>query len=155
MFSYKPPKNLRALFIIHYAPLLLIILTGPLTAMFGVFEIPFDKLITIISGVIILIIGFYIYWKWQFFWYRKYNGQLVTEGLFKNVRHPHYASVIIIGIGLSFFFYSLFAFVISIIAIPIMIVSILDEERLLLRQYGKEYEEFMKKTRWRMIPKIF
>lgn len=155
MFSYKPPKNLRALFIIHYAPLLLIILTGPLTATFSVFEFPFNKLITIFSGVTILVIGFYIYWKWQFFWYREYNGHLVTGGLFKNVRHPHYASIVLIGIGLAFFFYSLFAFVVSIIAIPIMIVSILDEEKLLLKKYGKEYEEFMRKTRWRMIPKIF
>jgi len=155
MFSYRPPKTLRALFIIHYAPLLLIILIGPLTAIFCVWEFPFNKLVTIIVGIIIFLYGSYIYFKWQIFWYKKYNGKLVTEGLFKNIRHPHYASVIIIGIGLAFFFYSIIAFVISLIAIPIMIVSIIDEEKLLIKQYGREYEEFMEKTRWRMIPKIF
>ena len=30
-----------------------------------------------------------------------------------------------------------------------------DEEKLLIKQYGKEYKEYMKKVPWRMIPKIF
>jgi protein-S-isoprenylcysteine O-methyltransferase Ste14 len=36
-----------------------------------------------------------------------------------------------------------------------MMISIIDEERHLIRQYGKDYESFMKQTPWRMIPKIF
>ena len=40
MLHYRPPKELRALFIVHYAPLLLIILVGPLTAFYGVWELP-------------------------------------------------------------------------------------------------------------------
>ena len=35
--DYKPPKELRALFIIHYAPLLLIILIGPLSWIFDIY----------------------------------------------------------------------------------------------------------------------
>jgi protein-S-isoprenylcysteine O-methyltransferase Ste14 len=155
MLHYKPPKELRALFIVHYAPLLLIILTGPLTAIAGVWEISTEKITTITVGIIIFLIGTYIYFKWERFWHKIYKGQLITTGIFQYIRHPHYTSLLIIGFGLAMFFYSLFALAIAIIAIPIMIWSILDEEKLLVKQYGKEYKKYMKKVPWRLVPKIF
>ncbi len=155
MFRYEPPKELRALFIVHYAPLLLIILTGPLTAIYGVWEIPVNKIATIIAGIIVFLIGTFVYFKWEIFWHRTYKGQLITDGIFQRIRHPHYTSLIIIGFGLTFFFFSLFALLIAIIAIPIMIWSIIDEEKLLIKQYGEEYKKYMNKVPWRIIPKIF
>jgi protein-S-isoprenylcysteine O-methyltransferase Ste14 len=155
MLNYKPPKKLRTLFIVHYSPLLLTILTGPLTAIYGIWEIPTEKIISITAGIIIFLIGTYVYFRWEIFWHKTYKGQLVTGGIFQHIRHPHYTSLLIIGFGLAFFFYSLFAIAIAIIAIPIMIWSIIDEEKLLIKQYGEEYKKFMKKVPWRMIPKIF
>jgi len=155
MLKYNPPKELRALFIIHYSPILLIIMIGPITAVFGIWEIPANKFMIIFSGIIIFILGTFVYFKWELFWHKTYKGQLVTGGIFKYIRHPHYTSLIIVGFGLALFFYSLFAFTIAIISIPIMIWSILDEEKHLIHQYGKEYKEFMKNTPWRMIPKLF
>jgi protein-S-isoprenylcysteine O-methyltransferase Ste14 len=155
MFHYKPPKELRVLFVVHYAPLLLIILIGPLTAYYNVWELPFSELVSILIGVMIFLFGSYVYFKWELFWHRTYKGQLVTDGIFQYIRHPHYTSILIIGFGLAFFFYSLFALAIALLAIPIMIWSILDEEKLLTRQYGEPYKEYMKKVPWRMIPKVF
>ena len=155
MLKYRPPKELRALFIVHYAPLLLIIMIGPLTAIFGVWEIPANKLVIIITGMVVFLLGTFVYFKWEIFWHKTYKGQLVTGGIFQYIRHPHYTSLLIVGFGLAFFFYSLFAIAIAVIAIPIMIWSILDEEKLLTKQYGKDYKKFMEKVPWRIIPKIF
>jgi len=155
MLKYRPPKELRVLFIVHYAPLLLIIMIGPLTAIFGVWEIPANKLLTIITGMVVFLLGSFVYFKWEIFWHKTYKGQLVTDGIFQYIRHPHYTSLLIIGFGLAFFFHSLFALAIAFIAIPIMIWSILDEEKLLTKQYGKDYKKFMEKVPWRIIPKIF
>ena len=155
MLKYRPPKKLRALFIVHYAPLLLIILIGPITAIFGVWGIPANKLVTIITGMVVFLLGTFVYFKWEIFWHKTYKGQLVTGGIFQYIRHPHYTSLLIVGFGLAFFFYSLFAIAIAVIAIPIMIWSILDEEKLLIKQYGKDYKKFMEKVPWRIIPKIF
>lgn len=155
MFQYKPPKRLRALFIVHYAPLLLIILIGPLTAFYGIWEIPLPKLFTILLGILVFLLGTYVYFKWEIFWHKTYKGQLVTDGIFQYIRHPHYTSVLIVGFGLALFFYSLAALIIAFIAIPIMIWSILDEEKVLIKQYGEPYKEYMKKVPWRIIPKIF
>jgi protein-S-isoprenylcysteine O-methyltransferase Ste14 len=155
MFHYRPPKELRALFILHYAPLLLIILIGPLTAFYGVWELPLPKLATILFGVLVFLLGAFVYFKWEIFWHRTYKGQLVTGGIFQYIRHPHYTSVLIVGFGLAFFFDSLFAFVVAVIAIPIMVWSIIDEEKLLTRQYGDAYKEYMKAVPWRIVPHIF
>ena len=155
MLKYRPPKALRALFIIHYAPLLLILMIGPLTVIFGVWEIPTNKLVTIITGMVVFLLGTFVYFKWEIFWHKTYKGQLVTGGIFQYIRHPHYTSLLIVGFGLAFFFYSLFAIAIAVIAIPIMIWSILDEEKLLTKQYGEDYKKFMEKVPWRIIPKIF
>jgi protein-S-isoprenylcysteine O-methyltransferase Ste14 len=155
MFHYKPPKELRALFIIHYAPLLLIILIGPLTAYYSVWELPIPKLLSILLGCAIFLLGTFVYFKWEIFWHKTYKGQLVTGGIFQYIRHPHYTSVLIVGFGLALFFFSIAALVIAFIAIPIMIWSIFDEEKVLVKQYGEPYKEYMKKVRWRMIPRIF
>lgn len=155
ILNYKPPKELRALFIIHYSPLLLIILIGPLTAIFGIWELPIDIIYSIILGILIFLLGTFLYFKWEIFWHKNFKGQLVTEGVFQYIRHPHYTSLIIIGFGLALFFYSLAALFIAFIAIPIMIWSIIDEEKLLKKQYGEKYIQYMKKVPWRIIPKIF
>lgn len=155
LFNYKPPKELRALFIIHYSPLLLIILIGPLTAIYNVWKLPMDFYLSIGLGIVVFILGTILYFKWEIFWHRNYRGQLITDGIFRYIRHPHYTSLIIIGFGLAFFFYSIAALVIAFISIPIMIASIIDEERVLIKQYGEEYRKYMKKVRWRMIPGIF
>jgi protein-S-isoprenylcysteine O-methyltransferase Ste14 len=155
MIKYKPPKELRALFIIHYAPILLIIMIGPLTALFNTWEIPLNKIFTILLGLIIFLFGATFYFKWEIFWYKNYRGQLITNGIFRYIRHPHYSSLIIIGFGLSLFFYSLFAFFIALLSIPIIIWSVLDEEKYLIDQYGEDYLKFMKETPWRLIPGIY
>lgn len=155
LLKYKPPKELRALFIAHYAPLLLIILIGPLTPIFGVWNIPADWLMTVVIGVGVFSLGTIVYFRWEVFWRKTYKGQLVTDGVFQYIRHPHYTSLLIVGFGLALFFYSLAALLIAVIAIPIMIWSIIDEERLLIKQYGKEYKEYMKEVPWRIIPRIF
>ena len=153
--NYKPPKKLRALFIVHYSPILLIILIGPITAIYGIWNIPINMLFCISIGITIFLIGTFVYFKWEIFWHKTYKGQLVTDGIFKHIRHPHYTSLLIIGFGLALFFYSIAALLIAIIAIPIMIWSIIDEEKYLKKQYGDEYKEYMKEVPWRIIPKIF
>jgi len=152
--EYKPPKDIRTLFIVHYAPLILIILTGPITPLYGIWKIS-EELFSIIIGIIIFLLGSYVYFKWEIFWQKTYHGQLVTDGIFKKIRHPHYTSLLIIGFGLAFFFNSLFALIVAVISIPIMIISILDEEKRLIKQYGEDYKKYKKETPWRIIPKLF
>jgi len=153
--TYQPPKQLRLLFIFHYMPLLLMVLIGPLTALYGIWNLPLPLFVSLLIGLLILLIGIYIYMKWELHWTKVYHGQLVTSGIFTSIRHPHYTSLLIIGFGLGFFFWSAAAMLLAILAVPLMIVSILDEEHRLLKEYGKDYEEFMQKTPYRIIPYLY
>jgi protein-S-isoprenylcysteine O-methyltransferase Ste14 len=155
MLHYKPPKELRALFIIHYAPLLLIILIGPLSPFYAIWYLPLNPFISIALGIIIFLIGAYIYLTWELFWHKTFKGQLVTNGPFHTIRNPHYASLLIIGFGLAFFFYSTVALVIACLAIPIMILSIYDEEKELIHHFGDAYKTYMNEVPWRLIPHLF
>lgn len=155
LLPYTPPKNLRPLFIIHYAPLLLIIMIGPQTAIFNIWQLPLPQWPTIITGSIIFLAGTLLYFKWEIFWHKTYHGQLVTTGICATIRHAHYTSLLIIGYGLALFFYSTAALLLATIAIPVMIISIYDEEKRLIKQYGEKYATYMKKTPWRLIPYIF
>lgn len=153
--EYKPPKQLRALFIAHYAPLLLIIMIGPLTALTGIWSIPLPFLLVIIVGILIFLLGTIVYFLWERHWHTTYKGQLVTDGIFKYLRHPHYTSLLIIGYGLALFFYSTAALLIATLAIPLMIWSIIDEEKKLISEYGKDYQQYMQHVPWRLIPYLF
>ncbi|HDO19217.1 MAG TPA: hypothetical protein ENG74_00655, partial [Thermoplasmatales archaeon] len=57
--NYRPPKELRALFIVHYMPLLLIILLGPLTPIckfvynIDFWTLPLPIVPTILTGMFI------------------------------------------------------------------------------------------------------
>jgi protein-S-isoprenylcysteine O-methyltransferase Ste14 len=128
---------------------------GPLTALYQVFQLPFPQIPTIITGSIIFFAGTVLYFKWEIFWHKTYHGQLVTTGICSTMRHAHYTSLLIIGYGLALFFYSTAALLLATIAIPIMIISIFDEEKRLLKQYGDEYRKYMKQTPWRLIPHLF
>jgi protein-S-isoprenylcysteine O-methyltransferase Ste14 len=128
---------------------------GPLTGLFGVWELPINMILSVIIGIIIFLLGTYVYFKWEIFWHKTYKCQLVTKGIFQYIRHPHYTSLLIVGFGLALFFYSIAALFIAFIAVPIMIWSIFDEEKLLIKQYGEEYKKYMKKVPWRLIPRIF
>lgn len=136
-------------------PLLLILLLGPITPLTGYFSTPLNLFISIFFGIIIFLYGATIYLRWELHWEQVYHGQLVTSGIFTSIRHPHYASLLIINYGLAFFFNSLLCLLLASLAIPIMMLSVLDEEKLLLKQYGKDYETFMKSTPYRLIPKLF
>ncbi|MCD6109032.1 MAG: isoprenylcysteine carboxylmethyltransferase family protein [Thermoplasmata archaeon] len=155
MIKYKIPREVRALFIIHYMPLLLIMFVGPMTFVKDVYKIFAIDIISIVSGCILLICGYTIFISWSIFWTKNYHGQLITTGPFKHVRHPHYTSILILGFGLALFSNSSLALIIAITAIPIMIISIIDEEKELIRKYGEKYKKYREEVPYRLIPKIF
>ncbi len=83
------------------------------------------------------------------------HQKLKTNGLYKKIRHPAYAGLILafLGLGLSFNNY------LSVIAILIPIIAgilyrIKVEEQVLVDFFGDEYIEYMKKTK-KLIPGIF
>jgi protein-S-isoprenylcysteine O-methyltransferase Ste14 len=80
---------------------------------------------------------------------------LETEGLFKYIRHPSYAGLMLILGGLALAMNSLISFI--IVVIPVFVglnYRIFIEEKLLVDEFGEEYTDF-KAKRKKIIPFIW
>lgn len=82
------------------------------------------------------------------------DQRLITDGVYGRIRHPLYLGEICRNLGFALLFSSLYGFVVMVIANVFLILRIGIEERMLLAQFGKDYEEYMKKT-YKLIPYIY
>lgn len=82
------------------------------------------------------------------------NQKLVTNGLYRRIRHPGYLSYLmsIVGIGLAL---SSIATLVLVVLIWIFLhFRIKSEEEMLLAEFGDQYRQYMKRT-WKLIPFIY
>ncbi len=80
--------------------------------------------------------------------------QLVTSGLYRYIRHPVYTGVILGAFSIPIYSSSLRGFLVTILVIPLFMYRIGNEERMLIEEYGEEYEEYQEHT-WKLIPYIY
>ena len=80
--------------------------------------------------------------------------RVVDVGVYRFVRHPLYAGIIAVIIGMSLWLESIAASILAIIPFTILIVRIHLEERL-LQQYLQEYQTYQAKVRSRLIPGLW
>lgn len=80
--------------------------------------------------------------------------KLVTTGIYKFIRHPLYTSLLYLAWGLFFKSPSLLGGCLVIVASAFLYATALADERECLVKFGKEYAEYMNKTRM-IIPFLF
>ena len=128
---------------------------------FDNFKIIIPEFLRIISSFILFfdVIFFYFIHKqlaenWSPYLEIKENQKLITNGVYKYIRHPMYTQlwiwVIFQGLVLSNYF-------IEIIGIltwgNLYFMRISNEEKMMIEEFGDKYKEYMKKT-GRLIPQI-
>ncbi|MGD8386069.1 MAG: isoprenylcysteine carboxylmethyltransferase family protein [Desulfobacteraceae bacterium] len=84
----------------------------------------------------------------------KQKGTLVTDGIYRVVRHPLYMSNGMLALGMALLMNSLYALLFSIPYSLGFLLIIHFEERMLIEQYGEEYRAYQRRVPWRMIPKL-
>jgi protein-S-isoprenylcysteine O-methyltransferase Ste14 len=82
------------------------------------------------------------------------DHHLITDGPYRRIRHPRYAGGVLLGFGLALTFNSWIGLVVSVIFIGIILFRIRDEEILMQREFGQEWEEYCRRTQ-RLIPFIY
>ncbi len=105
-------------------------------------------------GFLITITGLGIDIYWYNFWNSTYNGELLTEGPYKYVRHPFYTGFLLMSIGLTLAVPIFETRLLLVITLAVLTVFIPKEEETLTRKYKKKYEEYKKRVHWRLIPYI-
>lgn len=101
--------------------------------------------ILIISGLIVIAIG----WRGI----HSGSGRLITDGIYRFIRHPQYSGFILMIVG----FLIQWPTIITLIMAPILMVMYTmlakKEEREMIALFGEEYQVYMK-TVPRFIPKV-
>ncbi|MEK6256743.1 MAG: isoprenylcysteine carboxylmethyltransferase family protein [Chloroflexota bacterium] len=82
------------------------------------------------------------------------DHKLITHGIYRFVRHPIYLGTLLVMIGLPVFVWSLYGTLIMSTLIPVFLIRIRMEEKLLTEEFGDAYRTYRKATR-KLIPFIY
>ena len=80
--------------------------------------------------------------------------KLITHGIYKHVRHPSYTGSILFFLGLPLLFNSLLGFLMVLPMIFLVLLRIPVEENMLIREFGEEYLEYIKRSK-KLIPSVY
>jgi protein-S-isoprenylcysteine O-methyltransferase Ste14 len=77
--------------------------------------------------------------------------RLITGGPYRLIRHPRYLGIAVMGIGQSLLFRSWLGIGMTLLAMGVVLFRIHDEEILMQKEFGAEWEAYCRKTS-RLIP---
>ena len=82
------------------------------------------------------------------------NHQLITNGIYSQIRHPIYLGAFLSLTGFVLVFPTLLGFLFVIIYSMLLGHRMTQEEKLMLKHFGSVYEEYISKS-YRLIPHIY
>jgi protein-S-isoprenylcysteine O-methyltransferase Ste14 len=82
------------------------------------------------------------------------DHKLVTDGLYRYLRHPRYLGIIVFTTGISLVFRSWLSLILVVVLTLILIWRIRSEEALMRQQFGTDWEAYSQKS-WRLIPFVY
>jgi protein-S-isoprenylcysteine O-methyltransferase Ste14 len=82
------------------------------------------------------------------------DHRLVTDGVFKYIRHPMYAAHLLWAVAQVLMLHNWIAgFSLLVVTVPQYLSRVNSEEQMLLEQFGEQYKNYMQKT-GRIIPRF-
>ena len=82
------------------------------------------------------------------------NHQLITTGIYSQIRHPIYLGALFSLVGFGLVFPTLLGFLFVFIYSMLLGHRMAQEEKLMLKHFGSVYEEYTSKS-YRLIPHIY
>ncbi len=80
--------------------------------------------------------------------------KLVTHGVYKYIRHPSYTGSILLWLGFTLLLNSIHGFIVMLPSVILVLIRIKFEEKMLIRAFGQQYIDFMKRTK-KLIPYVY
>ncbi|MFQ5758378.1 MAG: methyltransferase family protein [Candidatus Bathyarchaeia archaeon] len=112
---------------------------------------PYDSWVQIF-GMILTAIGYFLFsWsviareRYAVSWGMTEHHRLVTWGPYRYVRHPSYLAYFLIILGLLFMLLNFLAAP-SLIAVPGYFQVADEEEKMLMKRFGEQYQRYQRKT---------
>lgn len=125
-----------------------------LTSRIDIFRLPFPARVRWLGAGIVFAGNFLFIWShralgsnWSPILEIRKEHTLVTNGPYRFVRHPMYAAIFIIGIGITLLSSNwIVALCYMLPVICMYLVRIYDEERMMIEQFGKDYRKYIRST---------
>jgi protein-S-isoprenylcysteine O-methyltransferase Ste14 len=114
-------------------------------------------------GVMVLVVSTWLFWRshadlgknWFVSVQFREGHTLVTRGVFRHMRHPMYASQWLWGIAQTLLLQNWIAGLIGLVGfIPMYLLRVPSEERMMLEHFGEAYRSYMKRT-GRVFPRLW
>jgi protein-S-isoprenylcysteine O-methyltransferase Ste14 len=70
------------------------------------------------------------------------TSKLMTSGIYSSIRHPHNLASMLVNLGIAFGFKSAIGLVMAVASIMVGYWFTLEEEKLLVQQFGDRYREY-------------
>ena len=108
----------------------------------------FETTFFIFPGVILILFSLYVLYKSKKDLGKNFylTEKFIDKGIYGKVRHPMYFGLIVLFLGFSLFSYSSLILAYTIVMIIMLYFLMLDEEKMLIKKYGKKYEQYKKKV---------
>jgi len=114
-------------------------LISPFTG-YELFVTIFLSVILPISNVIIISSIFLIVFGWRKIF--KAKGQLVTDGIYRHVRHPQYLGFILLTFGIDFLWVTFSTLILWPVLVVLYYRLAKEEEKIIEEKYGEEYRRY-------------
>ena len=117
----------------------------------------------LIAGVVSLLIGLWLFYRshvdlgtnWSITLQVREHHQLMTQGVYKSIRHPMYSALFLYSLGQVFVVPNWIAGPSYLITFGVLFVfRIRHEEKMMLEEFGDVYAIYMAKTK-RLVPGIW
>ena len=114
------------------------------------------------AGAAILALAVWLFWRshadlgrnWSPSLELREGHELVTEGVYRSIRHPMYASMWLWGVAQALLLQNWIAGWASLVMfMPLYLLRVPREERMMLDEFGEEYRAYMNRT-GRVIPRL-
>jgi len=80
--------------------------------------------------------------------------KLVTNGIYRHIRHPAYLGALLMWFGIPILLRSMNGLLLMTLIVPCYIYRMKIEEELLINRFGSEYLDYMRRSK-RLIPYIY
>lgn len=122
-----------------------------------------------LAGLFMLLVGMYLRTKARFELKKKagfgsivataklqivQDHHLVTDGLYRHIRHPLYLGETLRNLGFVLVFSSVYGVLLAAASTVFLLFRIRNEEKMLVQVFGDEYRKYQRKTK-KMIPHVY
>ena len=119
--------------------------------------------VPLVTGTVCLTLGLWLFYlshadlgaNWSLTLEVLEKHRLVTQGVYRRVRHPMYTALLLYSVGQALVLPNYVAGLSSVVAMALLVaLRIGPEERMMLEEFGKDYREYMALTK-RLVPGVW